>query len=176
MDASVALRQAAWPRQYDLEIRSAAELYLPQWHWLWLKAQLVAESSLDANAVSNSGAQGIAGFMPATWDDVRSALRFPGGASPFEPRYAIRGAAWYLRLLRQQWRSPRPEEDRRRLVQAAYEAGLGNVVKAQRRAGDAVTYAAVIACLDGITGADGARETRDYVARIERIQQQLVGV
>jgi membrane-bound lytic murein transglycosylase F len=176
MTLSEARPQAVYPRQYDREIGEAAALYLPQWHWLWLKAQLVAESSLDANAVSKAGAQGVAQFMPATWDDVRAALRFPAAASPFEPRYAIRGAAWYLRLLRQQWRSPRPEDDRRRLVHASYHAGLGNLVKAQRLAGGAVTYAAVIDCLDAVTGAPDASETRDYVVRIARIQQQLVGV
>ena len=161
---------------YDVPIRAAAEQFLPPWHWLWLKAQLIAESALDPDAVSPAGAQGIAQFMPATWADVRAALRFPSSASPFEPAYAIKGAAWYLGLLRRQWRSPRSEDDRRRLVQASYNAGLGNLVKAQKRAGGATAYAPIADRLHEITGADHARETRDYVARIERIQRELVGV
>ena len=161
---------------YDVSIRAASEQFLPQWHWLWLKAQLIAESALDPDAVSPAGAQGIAQFMPPTWGDVRAALRFPPSATPFEPAYTIKGAAWYLGLLRRQWRSPRSEDDRRKLVQASYNAGLGNLVKAQKRAGGAIAYAPVAERLHEITGADHARETRDYVARIERIQRELVGV
>ncbi|MDC8013973.1 transglycosylase SLT domain-containing protein [Tahibacter soli] len=161
---------------YDTPIRAAAEQYLPQWHWLWLKAQLIAESALDPAAVSPAGAQGIAQFMPPTWDDVRAALAFPAHTTPFDPAYAIKGAAWYLGLLRRQWRSPRAEDDRRRLVQASYNAGLGNVVKAQKRAGGATAYASIAARLHEVTGADHARETRAYVERIERIHRELVGV
>ena len=121
-------------------------------------------------------AQGIAQFMPPTWDDVRAALAFPAHATPFDPAYAIKGAAWYLGLLRRQWRSPRAEDDRRRLVQASYNAGLGNVVKAQKRAGGATAYESIAARLHDVTGADHARETRAYVDRIERIHRELVGV
>jgi membrane-bound lytic murein transglycosylase F len=157
-------------------MRAAAEDFLPQWHWLWFKAQLIAESALDPAAVSNVGAQGIAQFMPPTWRDVRAALRFPETATPFDPAYAIKGAAWYLGLLRRQWRSPRSEDDRRRLVQASYNAGLGNLVKAQKRAGGATAYAPIAERLHEVTGADNARQTRDYVERIERIHRELVGL
>ena len=159
---------------YDSDIERAAAQFLPQWDWRWLKAQLFAESELKADAVSPVGAQGIAQFMPGTWDDAAAALHFPATATPFEACCAIRAAAWYMGLLRTKWRSmPRSEDDRRRLAQASYNAGLGNLIKAQKRARGALDYPHIIARLSEVTGHANAHETTTYVERIERVYAEL---
>ena len=131
-----------------------------------MKAEIAAESAFDPNAVSAAGAQGLGQHMPGTWSDAIKALNLPSSASPFDPRYAIPATAWYLGILRAAWKAPRPEDDRRRLVQASYNAGLGNILKAQKLAGGANDYASIVAHLPAVTGAANASETTDYVARI----------
>jgi len=161
------------PSAYDADIESAAAQFLPQWDWRWLRAQLIAESNLNPDAVSSAGAQGIAQIMPGTWNDLASVLQFPATATPFEARYAIQAAAWYMGLLRAAWRSPRPEADRRRLSQASYNAGLGNLIDAQKLAHGALDYASIVARLPQVTGDANAEETTCYVNRIERIYTEL---
>lgn len=161
--------------QYDAQFVLAAGLWVPQWSWEWLKAEAIAESALKADAVSPAGAQGLMQIMPGTWPEIRAALRLPLESTPFDAEHAIKGGAWYLGRLRQQWKAPRSEADRRRLTQASYNAGLGNVLKAQKLANGAADYASIIARLPEVTGAANARETTTYVDRIARIYTQLTG-
>lgn len=166
--------RAVIPSTYDADIERAAALFLPQWDWRWLKAQLYAESELKPDAVSAAGAKGIAQIMPGTWEDAAAALHFPATATPFEARYAIRAAAWYMSVLRSKWKSlPRSEDDRRRLAQASYNAGLGNLIKAQKRAQGALDYPRIIARLSEVTGHANAHETTTYVERIARVYTEL---
>ena len=162
------------PRTYDEPIRLAVNSYLPEWNWLRLKAQLFQESQFDPNAVSRAGAQGIAQFMPATWTDVRARMGFPQTASPFEPAYAIPAAAWYMDTLRRQWSAPRPDADRWRLTLAAYNTGMGNMLRAQKAAGGANDFTTIMAYLPAVTGPGGSGETRAYVTRIEGYYAQLL--
>lgn len=78
-----------------------------------LARQLWQESRYNPNAVnSNSGAQGIAQFMPATAQAL--------GINPFDPLQAIPAAASYMKTLYQQtgsWAG----------ALAAYNWGIGNV-------------------------------------------------
>jgi len=69
--------------------------------------------------------------------------------------------------LRAQWSSPRPEADRHSLAMASYNAGLGHLLEAQRRADMATQYRPIAAALPRVTG-EHARETRGYVRRIWR--------
>jgi membrane-bound lytic murein transglycosylase F len=160
------------PSTFDAEIRAAAEKFLPEWDWRWLLAELWEESHLDPRAVSPVGAQGIAQIMPGTWSEISKALRFPADATPFDPGYAIPGAAHYLARLRRAWWAPRSEDDRRRLAQASYNCGLGNMLKAQRKAKNAVGYDAIIAFLPAVTK-KRALETIEYVRRIDATFQRL---
>lgn len=163
--------------EYDGQIRAAAMRYLPQWDWRWLKCELHAESGLDlcTTAESESGAQGIAQFMPATWSgEVIANGIAPEDSSAFDPEYAIPAAAWYLAKLRSQWTAPRSEGDRRRLTQASYNAGIGNILHAQQLAKGANDYLPIIAQLPHVTGLRAA-ETTAYVTRIERYFAMLVG-
>ena len=69
--------------------------------------------------------------------------------------------------LKRGWSSPRPAYDRHLLAMASYNAGFGNLLKAQRACGGGVLYAEIIACLPQITG-HHSNETITYVQRIQR--------
>lgn len=159
---------------YDDAIRAATEKYLP-WDWRWIKAQLIAESALNPKAVSSSGARGIAQFMPDTWTDAMANIGRPLDTDPFDPQVGIVACAWYMSAMRRTWRAPRPEDDRRRLAQASYNAGTGNILRAQRLADDAADYTTIVAHLPPVTGVANARQTTDYVARIASIYVGLGG-
>ncbi len=159
--------------QYDERIRQAAEAYLPKRDWRLYKAQLIAESALNPNAVSPAGAQGIAQFMPGTWAEVSQELALPPTAEATDPLFAIPAGAYYMGRLVGKWTSPRPDIDRYCLALASYNAGFGNLLKAQWITGGANDYATIIAALPQVTGAH-ADETTRYVPRILREFNQLV--
>lgn len=162
-------------RQFDTLIQGAVDRYLPQNDWRLLKAQLLAESNLNPNAVSPVGAMGIAQFMPETWRQVSREMNLPSQAGAFDPKWAIPASAFYMRKLWDSWSAPRPDSDRYCLALASYNAGLGNLLAAQKRAGGVNDYAAIIRALPLVTG-HHARETTHYVGRIWRLWAQQVGI
>lgn len=142
--------------------------------WRWGKAQLIAESDLDPKATSPVGARGLAQFMDDTWGDVCKHFGWPPEASPYDPTYAIPAFAWYMEAqCWDKWTMKRPVLDRLHLAQASYNAGLGNIVKAQQWAQMAPDYLSIIAKLDAVTGMQNAEQTRNYVTRIGAIYLQL---
>lgn len=154
-----------FPDTFDDAFEDATEQWLPGTDWRRLKAQCYQESLLDPLAESHVGAQGLCQFMPGTWRDVSADLALT--ASPFVPDASIHAAAYYMRRLIRGWSSPRPAEDRRRLAEASYNAGFGNLLAAQRRCHGAALYAEIVACLPQVTGKH-ADETTTYVERIQR--------
>ncbi|MCK9504683.1 MAG: transglycosylase SLT domain-containing protein [Porticoccaceae bacterium] len=150
-------------------IKNAARAYLPGGDWRLLKAQLMQESQLNPKAVSPVGAQGIAQFMPATWSEMKKTLARDLGiidADPFNVEHAIPACAIYMRQRYETWTAPRPELDRYCLALASYNAGTGNILKAQKLAGGANDYVSIIAKLHLVTGIDNSNETKNYVVRI----------
>lgn len=163
--------------RYDPQIRAAAERWLPGWDWRWWKAQLYQESLLRADVCSHAGACGIAQFMPATWREVATQLRLPAGTTPFHADAAIDAGAYYMRRMRGVWTSRRSEDARRELAQASYNAGSGNILRAQRvciaeTRASCLTWAEVAQHLHRVTGRHSA-ETITYVQRIRRWYLQL---
>ena len=150
--------------EYDELIRQAAQRYLWGYDWRLFKAQLWQESKLNPYAVSPAGAKGIGQFMPATWDQWSVKAGY-AGYDVTHPEASIFTAACYMAYLIGQWSSPRPDIDRYLLAAASYNAGLGNILKAQKRSGDALWYAPIIRCLDQVTG-DASTETVTYGKRI----------
>lgn len=159
---------------YDALIQKYAERYLIGVDWRMLKAQLIAESGLNPRAVSPVGAQGIAQFMPATWKEVTTKLGMTQPVNVFVPSFAIKACAFYMASLREEWSDPRPESDRYQLALASYNAGLGNLLKAQKSAGGSRAYQDIIKALSRITGVKNAEETTQYVIRINAIFKKLV--
>lgn len=163
---------ALFSDRYDADIRTAVKRWWPDYpHWTSWKAQLYQESLLDPAAVSPVGARGLAQFMPGTWAEVSRELGL-GPVSPHVAKHAINAGAYYMAKLRHSWRSPRPNEDRHKLAQASYNAGLGNILRSQRACGMAVLYSEIIACLPQITGRH-SRETITYVERIAQWRSML---
>jgi len=159
------LPAAKFPSKYDGDIREAVDAYWVDYpFWLAWKAVLYQESRLNPAAVSPAGARGLAQFLPGTFRDVQRALRLPPDASPHHD-IAIAAGAYYMASLRRQWSAPRPVDDRFNLGLASYNAGLGNVLGAQRACGGAALYDDIMACLPQVTGAH-ARETLGYAPAI----------
>ena len=104
--------------------------------------------------------------MPATWADITRQLGY-GAINRHEAKYAIEAGAYYMAQLRRQWRAI-DFPDRQRLGQASYNAGAGNIRKAQRLCGDPLSYSQIIACLPAVTGPANARQTTEYVTRIAK--------
>lgn len=160
------------PHRYDAAIQAASARWLPAWGWRWWKAQLYQESQLDPNAHSSVGASGLCQAMPGTWREIRRAMRW-GLVSPYVAARCIEGGAWYMSRQRAVWTAPRPETDRRELAQASYNAGAGNILKAQRRcAADNVCncnlWPPLAQLLPKVTGRANAEQTITYVRRIRR--------
>ena len=149
---------------YDASIKRWAVIYTPQHPWYWNKAQLIAESALQADAVSSAGAMGLGQFMPKTWEQMERELGFFG--SPFDTGLNIQAHAYYMSKLIGQFKKDRPYEDKYSLALASYNAGLGNVLKAQAKAGGSLLYAPMISQLHLITGTKNTHETTTYVIRI----------
>ena len=150
--------------EYDDLIFQAAKQYLPDYDWRLYKAQLWQESKLNPYATSPAGAKGIAQFMPATWEEWSKR----SGYADYDithPEASIFTGACYMAWLIGQWKSPRPDIDRYLLAAASYNAGLGNILKAQKRMAGALGYAAIMRGLDQVTG-DASNETITYGRRI----------
>lgn len=164
------LSQANTTDKYDDLIKSASNLYLP-WDWRWYRSQLEQESLLNPMAESHVGAKGIAQFMPATWSDMQRELKFSGSRN--DVYKSIRAGAYYDKKLRSIWKWKRTEEDRRRLTFASYNAGAGNILKAQQYCVGSRRWERIQLCLHQVTGGN-ALETINYVNTIEiRFSKQI---
>ena len=153
-------------RQFDRLFRRAASRHWPSTisrNWCWLKAQCAAESALQPGALSPAGAKGLCQFMDPTLAD--ESRRLGRRLNPYNSRDSIDAAAIYVYRLRRQWSSPRPETEAFKLAWASYNAGLGNILKAQRKARGALRWRRIGASLPQVTGRH-ARETRSYVRKI----------
>lgn len=159
--------------EYDTLIKQAVERHLPGYDWRMYKAQLYQESKLNPKAVSPAGAGGIAQFMQATWEDVAPRAGY-ADADRFDPEASIMVGAFYMAELIKKWKSPRPEIDRHCLAMASYNAGFGNVLKAQKKAGNPALFAEIITALPEVTGAKNSQETTTYVRRILNYCNKLI--
>jgi soluble lytic murein transglycosylase-like protein len=158
--------------KYDDDIRSSIKRYWGDFpDWLYWKSQLYQESGFNPDARSQVGALGLAQFMPATWDQVMHQLGM-SGISARDAKYAIDAGAFYMANLRRTWSSPRPAMDRHKLAEASYNAGTGNLVKAQKMCGGKALYSDIAPCLPMVTG-PSAQETLTYVTRIDQWREQL---
>lgn len=149
---------------------------MPQYHWLYLKAQCYQESLLNPRAVSPAPAfaKGICQFTDDTWVFVSRAMGWDN-VSPFNAKANIYAAAWYMRYLVRQWYWEREDIERLILAWASYNAGLGRILAAQQLALDghcgdprARNWEHIAPCLQHITGADNSSETLGYVERIKK--------
>lgn len=141
--------------RYDSLLRYYADQHGLDWRWL--KAQMLAESAADPQAVSPVGALGLAQFMRATWAEWWDGTPGIQGAppawwNPTNPEAAIARQASYMAWLHRQFAGDRQK------ATAAYNWGIGKVKRIvyQRGWRDMLP-----------------RETRDYLARIEATYDAL---
>jgi membrane-bound lytic murein transglycosylase F len=113
--------------------------------------------------VSPVGAKGLCQFMDGTWGDVSRKLGI--SAHPFDPKFSIQFASFYMAEMRSNWTSPRPEFDRHSLAMASYNAGFGNLLRAQRLCHGSIFYDSIVDCLPQVTGRH-SKETTEYVNKI----------
>lgn len=164
--------------EYDLRIYKAVQQYWSPSRaelWCWVKAQFIAESALDPDAVSPVGAEGIAQFMPATWEEVSRKLEFAPGTMPTNPDAGIVAGAYYMQTLMNFWLAERTRECRLRNATAGYNAGNGNVLRAQRASGGSPCWTDdIMDYMESVTG-HHAEETINYVIRIDKWYAMLTG-
>lgn len=141
-------------------------MYLPAIDWRLFKAQLYQESRLNSKAISPVGAQGLGQIMPNTWSDISRQLKLDKHLV-FDPRVNIQASAFYMAKMRNFWITPRPAADKHSLALASYNAGAGNILKAQKQCHHPRLYQPIIKCLPQVTG-HHAKETTTYVKRIWR--------
>jgi cell wall-associated NlpC family hydrolase len=114
-----------------------------------LAAQLYQESGFNPEAVSPTGAEGIAQFEPGTWPNWSSPQDGDGKQNPFDAADAIPAAARYDCALAQQVKQLPGNQTSYML--AAYNAGLGAVLAAG--------------------GVPDITQTQNYVKNIEILEQ-----
>ena len=118
------------PHEFANYYARAALQYLHSPSACELARQGYQESKFDPQAKSPAGALGIAQFLPSTAEQY--------GIDPLDPKQAIYGQAKYMAYLLKQWNPKLPGrtwDDRWRLALAAYNAGLGTLLKSQERHG-----------------------------------------
>ena len=143
---------------------------MPGIDWRWLKAQCYQESRFKPNAISPVGASGVCQFMPSTWQDVPNFIK--RGEGVFDAKTNIEAAAWYNSKLYRFWHTKRSIKERIKLMLASYNAGAGNIAKAQKVCDMAVNYQPIIKCLPKITG-HHSKETIHYVKAITSFYGEL---
>jgi soluble lytic murein transglycosylase-like protein len=145
--------------------RFSLEFFGPEFDWQWFWVQAVCESALNPKAISPAGAVGLMQLMPGTSADMAKLLGIPD--APYDPEFNIRAGICYDRRCFNIWKKESGIE-RLRFMFASYNAGPGNIIKAQRLATFKDKWSAVSTQLPKITGRH-AEETINYVRRIERI-------
>jgi len=171
---------SVWPSRFAAceAWRGDIEAAVARWWGAWAypdawAAQLYQESLCDPHAVSPVGAAGLAQFMPATWREARNRLGLPVQYTPHDD-IAVEAGAWYMSRQMAIWRAPRPPVRRWELALASYNAGAGNIIRAQAECAGARDWDAILPCLPDVTG-HHARETTQYVIRIRHHWQAMAG-
>lgn len=159
--------------KYDHHFKTYADIYFGDLvSWQWFKAMGIAESSLNHNAQSPAGAMGVMQLMPGTSAEIAGELSIAN--DPFDPKLNILMGIHYAKKM---WKIFKKEQGLERLcfMFGAYNAGAGNIIKAQGRASLSYIWDDIAAVLPQVTGKH-ARETTQYVERILRIRQGMIGV
>lgn len=170
----------AWPVRYARcsamrdDLISAQRKYLPMMAgtYSW-PAQVYQESLCDPMAVSPVGARGSAQIMPDTWREISSDLNLPPGYTPHS-KIALDAGAYYQARKMAFWFYDRPWIEKYRLGAASYNAGPGNILKAQKLSGGKRYWRDISPFLLAVTG-NNAHETITYVDRIERWWTDMCG-
>lgn len=152
-----------WTAKYDHHFQKYAKRYFgPNFDWEWFKAQAIAESGLNPQARSSTGARGLMQILPSTYEEIRRAN--PWFTHITDPRWNIAAGIYYDRYLYGSWPEI-PESERLFYAFGSYNAGLGGMMGAYRRSGRSARNWAQVAAYAPL-------ETRNYVARIQQLKKR----
>ena len=151
-----------WTTHYDHHFRKYSKRFFgPGFDWRWFKAQGIAESSLQEDAVSWVGAKGIMQIMPATLQEIAEKSSLPVLDSS-DPGLNIAAGVFYDRNLYERWNDiPHPHE-RLAFTFASYNGGRSRILRAQEACPDDCARWAHVTH-------HAPEETRGYVARIRSL-------
>ena len=169
-------RPTAAKDRYDEHFRKYSKRFFGvAWDWRLFKAQGMAESNLEAKARSWVGARGIMQLMPATFGEIRS--RNGELRSIEDPETNIAAGIMHDRYL---WRilpDSMTDDERRRFMFGAYNAGQGTIRRARGTAKaeglDPTRWQAIETVAPKVQRWRW-RETLGYVRKIEVNHQYLV--
>lgn len=171
LEADKHVKHEQWTTEYDIYFKKYAKHYFgPHIDWHWFKAQGIAESNLDPQAESAAGARGIMQIMPATFEEILK--KNPYIPRTEEPRWNIAAGIFYDRMLYRKWKSKKhiPTGERLSFSFASYNAGLGAVLRAYKKAakqqGEVRQWEQVEEFAPG--------ETRFYVKRIHNLMDKAM--
>ncbi len=162
--------------QYDKHFsKYSKRSFGPAFDWRHFKAQAVAESGLRKEARSRVGAVGLMQIMPATFNEIVKRTRHIKGSGK-EPKWSIAAGIDYNRSIWLLFKEERPFQDRLDFMFGAYNAGKGNIFRAQRHAKrkglDPNRWRTMESTLPSVTGGH-SRETISYVGKIRKVKKVL---
>lgn len=140
-----------WSKKYNLKIDERL-----------LRAVCTKESQLNPKAVSKEGALGLCQFMKGTWKAISAKNKLILQNGYFNPEQSIHATSYYLSLLHKSFEN---KKDSIEYTLAAFNAGIGNVIKADKQCGQR-GYSIMLQCLPKITSSSNARTTKEYVSSI----------
>lgn len=147
----------------------------PNFDWHYFKAQAVAESRLKAEARSGVGAVGVMQIMPRTFGEIKRKNPSIKGNRK-QPRWNIAAGIYYDRMLWKTFKAKRPFKDRVNFMFGAFNAGKGNIFKAQKIAREKKMnenlWKVMEKALPRVTG-KSSKETIRYVEKIHMIKEVL---
>lgn len=163
-------------KKYDDYFRKYSKRnFGPGFDWHYFKAQAVAESNLNPEAKSYVGAQGIMQIMPRTYAEIQTKNKLISGAAT-EPKWNIAAGIWYNKQQFDFWQKGRALDERLKFMYGSYNAGRGNLLKAQRQAISAGLnprqWQSMYDALPKVTGKH-SKETLGYVEKIFTIKEDL---
>ena len=163
-------------KDYDSHFRKYSKRFFGVgFDWHYFKAQAIAESNLNPSAQSPVGAVGIMQLMPRTFAEVSRKSELIEG-SLAEPRWNIAAGIWYNKHQFDYWQKGRGLDERLKFMYGSYNAGRGNLLKAQRQAINTGLnprqWDSMNEALPLVTG-HRSRETLTYVERIFEIKEAI---
>lgn len=163
-------------QKYDRYFSKYSKRYFgPGFDWHYFKAQAVAESRLKADAKSWVGALGIMQIMPRTFEEIIYKNPSIKGTRQ-QPRWNIAAGIYYDRMIWKLWTAERSFNDRLNFMFGSYNAGRGNILKAQKIAQqqgmNPNLWKSIEPVLPHITG-KRSKETIGYVKKINTIKGVL---
>lgn len=157
---------------YDDTFREMTHDILPGEDWRKFKAQGIAESNLLFSAISPASAIGVMQIMPSTGKDLGYSVE-----DLKDPEKNIDAGITYMKMMYKFWKNISDNEERWRFALASYNAGMGNIRSAMRRANREGYVTDVWSCvspfLKRVTGKH-SKETINYVARVEKFYKKLL--